>query len=437
MDPPHHSVTAWEEFRRGWKIVLVSAVGLAFGLSALRIYSIGVLTKPLTAAFGISRGDVQSIYTFMTVGNLLASPFLGVLIDRHGVRRLTLISIVLMAVGMAMMGLAHSLWELYIIGFFMSVLGVGTVPITWTRVIVDWFSVGRGLALGIALSGTGVVAIFLPLYTTWLVSDFGWRAAYVGIGALPLVFALPMSYWLLYDRTGATASRPIMASTANNESEFRDVLKDYRFWVMAVAFFLVGACVAGLIATLVPILTDRGLTAGTAARIAGVIGIMVIIGRSGTGLLLDRFWAPGVALLLFSAPVCGCLILVSRIGGLSGEIAAAATIGLATGAEFSLMAFMVSKYFGQRHYGIIYACLYAVWKLSAGLGAPMFGYSFDITKSYNSILYFSAGAIFVGSTLLLTLGPYGVSAPEIHPGNAPGRSIGRRHPTATITSRDI
>jgi MFS family permease len=416
MSPSDHTLTAGDEFRRGWKILLVAAVGLGFGLSALPIYSIGVLTKPLTAAFHISRGDVQSIYTFMTIGNLLASPLLGVMVDRHGVRRITLISVILMSIGMAMMGLAQSLWQLYAIGFVMSMLGVGTAPVTWTRVIVDWFSVKRGFALGIALAGTGVVAIFLPLYTTWLVTDFGWRAAFAGLGALPLVFALPLSYFLLYDRTGGTAAVVTKAAVDSRDAEFGEAIRGYRFWVMSVAVFLVGACVAGLVSALVPILTDRGFTPGTAASVASVIGIMVIVGRAGAGYLLDRLWAPGVALVLLSAPIIGCFILASRVSSLPAMILAAATIGLAVGAEFSVLAFMVGKYFGQRRYGIIYACLYAVFKLSAGVGTPMFGYSFDITRSYNFILYFSAGALLVGSTLLLTLGPYRVGTTEVRPG---------------------
>ena len=374
MSPSDQTLTARDEFRRGWKIILVAAVGLGFGLSALPIYSIGVLTKPLTAAFHISRGDVQSIYTCMTVGNLLASPFLGVMIDRHGVRRITLISVILMSIGMAMMGLAQSLWQLYAIGFVMSVLGVGTAPVTWTRVIVDWFSVKRGFALGLALAGTGVVAIFLPLYTTWLVTDFGWRDAFAGLGALPLIFALPLSYYLLYDRTGGTAVLATKAAVGSNDAEFGEAIRGYRFWVMSVAVFLVGACVAGLVSALVPILTDRGFTPGAAARVASVIGIMVIVGRAGAGYLLDRVWAPGVALVLLSAPIIGCFILASRVSSLPAMILAAATIGLAVGAEFSVLAFMVGKYFGQRRYGIIYACLYAVFKLSAGVGTPMFGY---------------------------------------------------------------
>jgi predicted MFS family arabinose efflux permease len=249
-----------------------------------------------------------------------------------------------------------------------------------------------------------------------LVTDFGWRAAFAGLGALPLVFALPLSYFLLYDRSGGTTAVVTKAAVDSRDAEFGEAIRGYRFWVMSVAVFLVGACVAGLVSALVPILTDRGFTPGTAASVASVIGIMVIVGRAGAGYLLDRLWAPGVALVLLSAPIIGCFILASRANSLPAMILAAATIGLAVGAEFSVLAFMVGKYFGQRRYGIIYACLYAVFKLSAGVGTPMFGYSFDITRSYNFILYFSAGALLVGSTLLLTLGPYRVGATEVRPG---------------------
>ena len=414
MASTDHAATSREEFRRGWKIILVAAVGLGCGLSALPIYSMGALTKPLTSAFGLTRGEVGSVYTWMTIGNLIAAPFLGILIDKHGVRRVTLISVALMAIGMASMAFADSLTELYIIGFCMSVVGVGTVPITWTRVIVDWFDLGRGRALGIALAGTGVAAVFVPKYTTWLIATYGWQGAYIGLAAMPALLALPLSYFLLHDRTGSgpqqVKAQPGLTSGA--EVEFSEVLKGYRFWVMNVAFFLVGACVAGLISGLVPMLTDRGVPAITAAEVAGVIGLMVIFSRIGTGFLLDRFWAPGVALFLLSTPAIGCFILANGIGGIPGAIVAAASIGVAAGAEFDLMSFMVGKYFGNRRYGIIYACLYAVFKLSAGVGAPIFGYSFDMTGNYNFILYCASGAMVAGSALLLTLGPYRIGAPR-------------------------
>jgi MFS family permease len=396
------------ELKRGWTIIVVSAIGLACGLSALPIYSLGAFTKPLGETFGWSRGDVQAIYTWMTVGNLVASPVLGWLIDRVGVRKVTLWSIVGQSVGFMALGLlAGPLWSFYVIAFITAVIGVGTVPITWTRVIVDWFDKARGLALGLALAGTGVSATFIPSYTTWLLQDYGWQTAYIGLGFLPLVVALPMSYWLLRDRTtpaGRAAEK--RAEKPEDAIDFRTALRGYRFWVLNVAFFLVGMCVAGLIGHMIPMLTDRGIDARTAAQVAGVIGVAVIAGRIFTGFLIDRFWAPGVALVLLVLPAISCFVLASGLGGIPGALIAAVLLGLAAGAEFDLMSFMVSQYFGQRNYGLIYSVLYAVFKIAAGLGPLTFGYSFDANQSYAFILYAAMAMLVSGSVLLLTLGSY-------------------------------
>ena len=304
------------EFQRSWKIVAVAGVGLACGLSAIPIYSLGVLTKPLSETFGWSRAEVQAIYTWMTIGNLVAAPFLGWLIDHQGVRRVTLVSLVGMAVGMTSLGLLTGpLWSFYALAFSTAVLGIGTVPITWTRLIVDWFDAGRGRALGIALAGTGVSATFIPSYATWLITEFGWRMTYVGLAALPALIALPLCYLFLYDRTGHSAKATAHAQPQLSGMEFRDVLKGYRFWTMNVAFVLVGMCIAGMIAHLIPMLTDRNVPATTAAQVAGAIGASVIVGRILTGYLIDRFWAPGVGVALLSLPAISCIVLASGIGG--------------------------------------------------------------------------------------------------------------------------
>ncbi|MDX2144156.1 MAG: MFS transporter [Rhodospirillaceae bacterium] len=404
------SVGVADEFRRGWTIIVVAVVGLACGLSAIPIYSIGSFTKPLTEAFGWTRAEVQGIYTWMTIGNLVAAPILGVLIDRQGVRRVAIVSIMGMGLGYVAMGaFAEPLWSFYVIGFVTAIVGVGTVPITWTRLIVDWFDAGRGSALGLALAGTGISAIIVPIFTTWMIADYGWRAAFMGLGILPTVIALPAALWLLHDRTGSRATRPAPEADAKVEKtgiEFRAAISGYRFWVMNIVFFLIGVCVAGLIAHLVPMLTDRGIASGTAAQVAGVIGAAVIVGRIGTGYLVDRFWAPGVGLVLLSMPAISCLILASGNASIPVMLLVATLIGLAAGAEFDLMSFLVSQYFGQRRYGIIYACLYATFKISAGVGAPLFGFAFDETGSYNVILYLAVGSFIGGSLLLLMLGRY-------------------------------
>lgn len=403
------------EFRRGWPIVFAAAVGLACGLGALPIYSLGALTKPMVVDLGWSRAEVQGIYTWMTVGNLVAAPALGWWLDRHGVRAVTLWSTAAMAIGFVVLGVAtQSLASAYAIAFVVAALGVATTPITWTRSIVSWFDAGRGQALGFALAGTGVSAALIPSYTVWLIERFGWRGAYVGLGVLTLTLALPLAAWLLREPPDAAARRARhraadagnVADRAAGRAATKPVFLDFRFWLLCATFVLVGGSIAGIVAHLVPMLSDRGVSAASAAQVAGLSGIAVIIGRIGTGYLLDKFWAPGVAFIVLSLPVISCLLLASGAGGIPGAVVAVVIAGLAAGAEFDLMSFLVSRYFGAGRYGVVYSNLYAAFKIAAGVAAPLYGRAFDVAGSYSGILYAGAGAILVGSGLVLLLGPY-------------------------------
>jgi MFS family permease len=424
---------ALAEFRRGWPIVLAAVVGLGCGLGALPIYSLGALTKPMSVDLGWTRAEVQGIYTWMTVGNLVAAPALGWWLDRHGVRAVTLWSTAAMAIGFVVLGLAtQSLASAYAFAFLTATFGVATTPITWTRAIVSWFDAGRGQALGFALAGTGISAALVPSYTVWLVERFGWRGAYVGLGLLTVALALPLAAWLLREPPDAAAKRTLhreatarraasraaerAAASAPGRGESaggagglaadKPVLLDHRFWLLCATFVLVGGSIAGIVAHLVPMLSDRGVSAASAAQVAGLSGIAVIIGRIGTGYLLDRFWAPGVAFVVLSLPIISCLLLASGAGGLPGAVVAVLIAGLAAGAEFDLMSFLVSRYFGAGRYGVVYSNLYAAFKIAAGVAAPLYGRAFDVAGSYSGILYAGAAAILVGSSLVLLLGAY-------------------------------
>lgn len=401
---------ALDELRRGWVVIVASAIGLGCGLGSLPIYTLGAFTKPLSGAFGWSRADVQAIYTWMSVGMVIASPLLGVVIDRVGVRSVTLWSLAGQAVGFVALGLlAGSLWSVYLIAFLTAIVGAGTLPITWTRVIVDRFDAARGLALGLALAGTGLAATFLPSLTTWLLEQFGWRGAYVGLAALPAFVAWPLTYVLLHDRGArAPAARAVVtvADARLASEDVRTALRSRGFWVLATAFFVVGACIAGLITHTIPLLTDLHWSATAAARVAGVTGLAVIAGRIVTGLLVDRFWAPGVACAVLTLPAVSCLLLAFSVGGVTGAVVAVVLLGLAAGAEFDLLAYLVSRYFGTRHYGVLYACQYAVFRVALGAGPVVYGFVFDRRGSYTAVLLAAAVLLPLGSLLLLTLGAY-------------------------------
>jgi len=80
------------EFKRGWRVVVASAVGVGFGLSAMPFYTLGAFAGPLAAEFGWSRGEIQFAIAFMVFGSLLMAPVIGYLSDRIGVRPIALFS---------------------------------------------------------------------------------------------------------------------------------------------------------------------------------------------------------------------------------------------------------------------------------------------------------------------------------------------------------
>lgn len=177
------------------------------------------------------------------------------------------------------------------------------------------------------------------------------------------------------------------------------------FWTIVCALFLVTASVHACFIHLPAILTDRGATAQLAAFASSLFGVGLFVGRVGCGYLLDKFFAPRVAAVLFAAVGIGIALL-----GLSHAIwsvcIAAVLVGLGIGGEVDIVAYLTSRYFGLRSYGAIFGWIWAVFGLSGGLGAYLMGFGFDKTGSYGTPLIGFFCAAVLAALLIATLGPY-------------------------------
>lgn len=402
------------EFRRdrAWQIVLAATVGCAFGLTALPFYTLGMVAKPLAAEFGWGRAVAQSGIVFSALGVLSSAWLVGALIDRYGPRRVALFSqfgLALGFVGFAIQSGTPTWW--YANWFVLAVFGVGTTPITWSRGIAPWFDKRRGLALGLGLMGTGVTAFVAPPLMGAAIANYGWRWGYAGIAVAIVLLALPTTWFLFREHAAsrAAAGAAAAASRAGVASPeviagttLGEAVRGYRFWVLVVSFFFTAGVPSGLIPNVVPMLTDGGMSVAQAAGYASLIGIFVVAGRLLAGFLLDRLWAPIVGAIVMMPTAVACWLLEAQ----TMPAVAAAFIGLAGGAEFDLMAYVLVRYFGMRHYGKIYAWQWASFTVAAGVGPLMFGRIFDATGGYGAALTFAAVAMLVAPLLLFTLGRY-------------------------------
>jgi cytochrome c2 len=97
-------------------------------------------------------------------------------------------------------------------------------------------------------------------------------------------------------------------------------------------------------------------------------------------------------------------------------------IGLAAGAEYDLLAFMVARYFGMKSYGGVYGALYSFFALGAGVGPVVFGSNFDRTHAYTESLHLASALFLIPAVALLALGRYrqfttgAAAAPLVHAG---------------------
>ena len=183
-------------------------------------------------------------------------------------------------------------------------------------------------------------------------------------------------------------------------------LKDWRFWLLAVAFVPLSFAIGGPIPNLETMLGAKGFDVGQAIFLASLIGYAVFFGRLIGGYLMDHLWAPGLACVLLFSPALSMYLLQGETLVYGQTVFAILLLGFAAGLEYDLLAYIVSRYFGIRNYAAIYGVLYAFFALGAGFGPAIFGRSFQQTGSYDTILGYSMWAFIVCSIMLLFLGKY-------------------------------
>ena len=396
-------------------MVVVAGIGLCLSYGPVIIYSFGVFIIPLTQELHASRGSISFAFTLANLVQSISSPLAGRFADRWGSRRVILVATAIFSLLLMYSRLLPGkLWSLYVLFGLLGFVGSGAAPIPYVKVISRWFDRHRGLALGLTMFGIGAGAILMPTLSQRLIALFGWRVTYLVIGLLILAVSVPVVAIFLKESPeelgllpdGAIAARNVTQQHGSEEGlTWRDARRDATFWIMVGAVFLIGASLHGCVLHLAPMLSDQGVSPRRIGLAISILGSALLIGRVGTGYLLDRFFAPRVAMCIFGAVACGIALL--RIGAVSGVFFLASfLIGLGMGAEVDIMAYLTSRYFGLRAFGEIYGYTFTSFVLAGALGPWLMGFGFDRSGSYGSIL----GVLFLTSlaaaALMTRLGPY-------------------------------
>jgi MFS family permease len=410
--------------RNRWWVVVATVLGLIVGAGPINVFAFGVFLKPITAELGVSRGLFSTALTLHATVAAIMCPIYGWMIDRWGVRRVMLPSLVLYVIGIALYTQlrADPFAITYLIFAVTGLTGTVGGPIPYSTVISQWFDRRRGLALGIGMAGVGLGVALVPQLAAVLILHFGWRTAYLGIAAAVVVFAfVPVALFVreppgfdVAPRRGESRGAALNIPGAG----VGEALRSWLFWGLGLAFFLDVIAINGTLTHIVALLTDRGIGLAAATAALSGTGIALFCGRVLSGWFLDRFWGPYVAIGFFVAPMIGLALLMSHAAG-AAPFLGAICLGLGIGAEIDLMAFFASRYFGLKNYAKIYGTMFGLFGFGVGLGPALSGASFDRFHSYVPIFGVYEIMLAITCVIFLCLGPYSYPAERHRPAAVP------------------
>lgn len=404
--PDGEALSAAREWRQGWPTVLACSVGVGTG-ATLYPYMSSLFLAALSESFNWTRGQVSAAFAIGMVGVLAAVPA-GRLVDRCGARRVALTAIA--GVGLTYFALALApglLWVLTLLFVLLTAIGMGTTALVYTQPVNRHFRAGRGMALGVTMSGVSLFAVLMPIVLKFALDWGGWRYGYLALAVLCMAVG-GLTVFVLLDRdrhaaavgaypAGATA----LAKAPQQESTLRDALRSRPFWILLAVVLVTLAPNTGVMTQLQSLVRDKGVAADLASAYVSLFGASVVIGRLVAGSLLDR-WRPHiVSAATMTAPAIGVLILNAAMPTPEALAAAVILVGICQGAEVDLIAYFTARYFGMAAYSSVLGVLLLGVAVSSAFGALAFGLVFDRLGSYShaliasAFLYIAAAALFV------------------------------------------
>ncbi|MGJ4925686.1 MFS transporter [Bradyrhizobium sp. HKCCYLS2038] len=397
----------------GW--VMVGLTFFTALVSAGTVGAPGVFIVPLQQEFGWSTAEISSALSIRFVLFGLMAPFAAALLNRYGLRTITLLA-QLIVVSALLASLAMTqVWHLVLLWGVVIGIGTGmTALVLGATIATRWFVARRGLVVGIltASVATGQL-VFLPLLAS-LTERLGWRTA-LALVCIALGVSATAVLLLMRDRPSdlglrpfgdkgsdpiaapAPVTTPILAAALGT---LRDAAKAPVFWMLFATFFICGASTNGLVQVhLIPMCLDFGIPQVQAASLLAAMGMFDFVGTILSGWLSDRYDNRWLLFWYYGLRGLSLLFLPFTDFSFYGLSLFAMFYGLDWIATVPPTVRLTAQRFGAERANLVFGWVFAGHQLGAGTAAFGAGLSRTLLQSYLPA-FFIAGALCIIAALL-------------------------------------
>ncbi|HSB61725.1 MAG TPA: MFS transporter, partial [Vicinamibacteria bacterium] len=342
----------------------------------------GVFLPVLAEAFGWSRGAISVALSInLLVGGVVGFG-IGAVADRRGPRGVMLATVLLAGAGYALASTVSALWHFYLLVGVLVGVGFSSIYVLAAATVARWFEHGRGLALGIVLTGMNLGYVTGGPGTAFLIETVGWRTTYVVLGLEVAVVGGLASLFVRFPPGDAgSRARATDPAPPPRGMRLREALAGRRFWLFAASWFLLGVIFAMVTVHIVAYARDRGLGLAQASLAMTAYGVGAVGGRLFFGATADRFGARMTARWCFGGQVAA-LVLVLAGAPPWALLPLLVVFGLAFAGADTIYVKAVPESFGLAALGAIMGVLGLGWRAGAALGPALAGFVYDATGSY-------------------------------------------------------
>ncbi|MFQ6054021.1 MAG: MFS transporter [Candidatus Bathyarchaeia archaeon] len=383
----------------GWYTAIAGAVISCWGYGSW-YYGMSALFKPLIADFGWSRAQLSAAFSMRSIEGGLEGPFGGMLIDKYGPRVVTIVSTIIASAGLILVLFVRDIWQFIIVWGFVVSLGYNLgLYDTVNAAVAKWFIRKRSRALSIVTIGGGLGGPVVVPIMTWIIVNFGWRAALVFVAVSTLVISLPLAWFfmrshppehygllpdgdtLLPEHSDGADQKGVL----HEETDFTasQALRTSSFWLMLIAFMLNGGVLTMVTMHQMPYLEDIGIDTMAAAGILGLMATMSLPGRPLFAWIAERWGERRTLMLGYAMKTLGLAVWITA-RSLPQIMLFVFLFGLGYGGTIPVSTSLRAGYFGRKAYATItgYTTLF---RAITGIVYPIFaGWTYDISGSYTA-----------------------------------------------------
>jgi sugar phosphate permease len=424
--------------------IVVGCFVLLFLFAGAGFYSFSIFIKPLEEDFGWSRSAISLAMSIYMILHGVAGPFVGHAVETYGPKKVMTLFALLSGAAFVLVSFTSSLWYFYLAYSLLSLstTGIGFIPVS--SVLARWFIRRRGTAIGFAMVGISVGGLVMAPLVGFFISQFGWRMAFVFLGLLAWLLALPVTLFVMKgspaevgllpdgDEPGAgadsdphvSAARHVGAPSVTEQEGWplRAAVRTRAFFWIATTFFLGPVAQMGMLQHQAPLLGEAGVSETMANMGVGLTAGLGGLGKLGFGRISEIVPFRYAIMLCFGLQALGVFVLFNAESTAMVWVYVA-VFGFAMGGVIVLLPLVVAHFFGLAAFGVLMGTVSLILALGNASGALLSGLIYDSLGSYHyAMIVYMCLYLIAASSIFLAGKPRQYAGPRrISPSGATSR----------------